>query len=570
MNLHSTSSRHRHQGYALMLVVIFIGVSLVTLTGVLSGTANSALFTDRNNAYAFGVSAADAAMEKTVGTMTQDYMDQGESTVYANLGTYRASVPSAKTESDYWADYEFTDAAGKVNAVSVERTANWTYGELPDKYRNLKGNFATYKVTATARPTTGTRTNIVATVQQDLLLASIPIFAYQFFYALDLELCPVEDFDVYGRIHCNRSIYFQPDSPGVLTLRGDVSVACGLNHTNSPLDPVYRQFKSVVYQAERDTRSRVLKLPLGTNTTTDLLRTLIEIPPISESATSLVGQQRFYNKAEMIILIRDSGVTATSGYYNGFATTIPWSTVDKFVNTNLFFYDKREGREVRVVDFDIAKLNNQAANLKSLLNRDVKIVYIADISTTDSYAMKAIRVINAATLPTTGLTIATVNPLYTRGHFNTTGANTGTTNTTKAYPGALVADAVTTLSGNWSDTYSYYDFTSRRAANTTINAAIITGIVPSNGSSYSGGVENSLRLLEDWHSRTLTFNGAVSVLFDSRIATAPWGSTADVYNPPDRNWSWDQNFWTQSKLPPGTPEVRTILRSQYTATQVAK
>ena len=103
---------------------------------------------------------------------------------------------------------------------------------------------------------------------------------------------------------------------------------------------------------------------------------------------------------------------------------------------------------------------------------------------------------------------------------------------------------------------------SRNAADTTINAALLGGIVPSNGSSYSGGVENFPRFLENWSGDTLAYNGSMVVMFYSKLATAPWG-TSDVYSPPTRQWTFDLNFMDVTKLPPGTPEVRALIRGEW-------
>jgi len=63
------------------------------------------------------------------------------------------------------------------------------------------------------------------------------------------------------------------------------------------------------------------------------------------------------------------------------------------------------------------------------------------------------------------------------------------------------------------------------AASDTVNAAILTGNVPSTGpgtNQFSGGVHNLPRLLEDWGrstNQTLTLNTSLACLFNSRYAT---------------------------------------------------
>ena len=110
----------------------------------------------------------------------------------------------------------------------------------------------------------------------------------------------------------------------------------------------------------------------------------------------------------------------------------------------------------------------------------------------------------------------------------------------------------------------------RNASSTTVNSAIFTGIVPTSGSNYSGGVENLPRILEDWSGDTFTYKGSMIVLFNSETATAKWlntGSANNVYNAPIRNWSFDTQFLESSKLPPGTPSVRILSRMTWATTQ---
>ena len=105
---------------------------------------------------------------------------------------------------------------------------------------------------------------------------------------------------------------------------------------------------------------------------------------------------------------------------------------------------------------------------------------------------------------------------------------------------------------------------SRIAANTTVHAAVITGIVPTGGGAYSGGAENSLRLLEDWTGKTLTFKGSLLVLYYSKVADAAWGGPG-VYAPPVRAWSYDPKLSNSTGIPPSMPSARTVFRSDWTA-----
>ena len=137
-----------------------------------------------------------------------------------------------------------------------------------------------------------------------------------------------------------------------------------------------------------------------------------------------------------------------------------------------------------------------------------------------------------------------------------------------------MSDALTILSGNWVDANSGATLGSsgggvRTAINDTVNAAILTGIVPSAGSgatTFSGGAMNLPRLLEDWGNGgavTLTLNTSIVNLFASTRATNQFQNPGNYYYAPTRQFSFDQNFLQYSRQPPGTPMLCAILRSKW-------
>jgi hypothetical protein len=187
--------------------------------------------------------------------------------------------------------------------------------------------------------------------------------------------------------------------------------------------------------------------------------------------------------------------------------------------------------------------------------------------------LTAVRLVNGAAMPTTnGLTVATQLPLYVLGNYNlNNGDPNAGTNTSLTQPASLVGDAVTILSSAWNDgTSSSTTASGRLAVNTTVNAAIIAGIVSTtavgNNKYYSGGVENFPRFLEDWDNKALTYNGSMVVMFNSRYATNFWQSPSGsaYYTPPARKWAFDVNFLNQTKLRPSTPQLRVLVRGQWT------
>jgi hypothetical protein len=241
--------------------------------------------------------------------------------------------------------------------------------------------------------------------------------------------------------------------------------------------------------------------------------------------------------------------------------------------TNVTFYDFRESKTVQAVQIDVAKFNawlitNTASggenwNFENTFGptskgHNLDSIYVYNNVPLTTAQLPAVRIINGQQLPSSfGLTIATPQPLYVLGNYNvqTNGGSPvlGTTNTASTYPAALMGDAITILSGNWRDSVDNENPTPNA---TTINAATLEGIVPSDptiNGSYSGGVENFLRLLENWAGVTLTYNGSIAVMFDSQYATNHWGGS--YYGVPARNWNFDSNFLNLNKLPPLTPSV---------------
>jgi len=173
-----------------------------------------------------------------------------------------------------------------------------------------------------------------------------------------------------------------------------------------------------------------------------------------------------------------------------------------------------------------------------------------------------------------GLTIASDNPVYVWGDFNT-GNNPPSDNSSSPdptqpsgssytrQPAAIIGDAVTILSNHWTDGASTKALTDpgRAATNTTVNAAIVAGDVPSGTSSgnYSGGAESLMRFLENWSGKNLTYYGSLVEIYHSRQGTGIWGK-ANVYNPPILNFYYDTNLQTTS--PPGNLQLATYLQQQ--------
>jgi hypothetical protein len=353
-------------------------------------------------------------------------------------------------------------------------------------------------------------------------------------------------------------------------------------------------------------------MPIGTNNDPVSVRALLGIPPSSLAVPSLAGYSTngspyLYNSSDLIISNAASGANITIYYNNqnvaGGLTKIDPDVVQtnsagsitnsyySFV-TNVTFYDYRETDTVKATQIDVAKLNAWLANTSSRggsqyndknaygftgKGHAINSVYVFNSATLSSTQLPAVRLVNGSKLPSAGLTVSTAQPLYVQGDYNTT---TDGVNFSKGLgdpatkgntvPAALMGDSISILSSAWRDTNtSSTAVGSRVATTTTINAAALEGIVQStlSGSTklYSGGLENFLRLSEDWSVNggvPLVYNGSIVVLFPSQYATNAWANAS--YGVPKRQWGFDLNFTKGPQyLPPLTPTVKYVYRRTW-------
>lgn len=566
------SSRKKLAGYALLVVMLFAAVSLITLGGALTWTSSTAKITNRNNQHFDATAAAEAATEKVLSQMSGDFQASGHGTVVSKLSTYRNARPTT-AEDAYWSNFAFNNGAGSQDKTHVEQLTTWGYTNLSSQYAGLKGYASTYKIISNARSTVPPVTT--AAVKQEVQLASVPVFQFAIFYTMDLEINPGANMSVNGRVHSNGEIYTRPNPSATLNYLDHVTAVRNINLFKSPLDPSSRPTSGTVnFGSEHDARVSSLTLPIGTNNSPGAVHSVVEIPPWSESSSSLMGKQRYYNKADFILIYSNLTVTAWARDQFGVLNAVPPAHYTPFASTNtsLNFYNVREGKTIKTVEICVEcfKVYSEGTFFSNY-GRRANTIYVADKRTHSSGNQSGVRLVNGHTLPQGGLTVATPNPLYVKGHYNAPAGPPnyrGTSNTSNTRPASLVGDAITILSANWNDTKgnTALEGGSRNADHTTVNAAILAGIVPSDGVYYSGGVENFPRFLENWSGKTFTYNGSMVVMFYSTIATGPWTGTGpgpNVYNPPVRNWTFDLNFMDAAKLPPGTPQLLTMVRGSW-------
>jgi hypothetical protein len=547
-----------------MLTLILTAVALVILAGAMDWSANSTRMTYRYDQYGRAVVAAEGDTEKVIAQIQNDFVNGGLAAVNANLSGYSQLTPTA-ADSAYWSDWTFNDASGHAGQTFVQYQNATNYEVLDSTYAGLKGFVTTMTVVSDARQMDDSQ-NVVGAVYRQIKLAQIPIFQFLMYTTGDMEISCGEPFTITGRVHSNAELYIEPDN--LLTFQSSVDAVGDILFERDPLDTRAAPAGSVVYQIQPQAHSDALNLPIGTNNTPTAVREIIEPPPAGESPASPMGQLRYYNQADMVLIVSNSSVTAESGSFNDFATAVPAGQVALFVSTNASFTDDRESKTVQPVDINIGALTAWSATnttmRAALGGRDVSSIYVLDRRNLGAGQLGAVRVENGLQLPSRGLTVATGDPLYVWGNYNQTNAAfLGINDTSTTLPASLIGDALTVLSVNWTDANSANAVAARVAGPTTVNAAILAGDVPTVAGQYSGGMENFPRFLETWGAANpFTYNGAMIKMFPSLYATNYWGKN-NVYVPPARNWAYDINFENPTKLPPLTPSLLRVIRGQW-------
>ena len=525
--------------------------------------------TYRSIQYNRSVAAAEAATEKVVSQINRDFLYGGENLVINNLNTYRQNMVPSSSDSSYWSTWEFDDGNGNIGQTYVQRAPGTNYIVLDSTYAGLKGFASTYTIVSHATDTASPQ-SVTGGVLQQLQLASIPIFQFAMYSSGEMEISCGQPFDITGRVHSNGELYVEPDNS--LTFESSVTAVQSILFQRDPLDTRGPPSGSVVYvHPDRKSRSR---------SGLDAAHRHHQHPAsrpgnhraatLGEDPSSPIGQLRYYNQCDMVVVVSDTGISATSGDFNNFATPIPTNELATFVSTTNSFTDAREGKTVKPIDINIGNLAAWSQTNSSLRystfgsNLILNSLYVVDSRTLPGTSLGAVRVFNGTNLPPNGLTVATGRPLYVWGDYNElNAANLGTANTSTTRPASLVGDAITILSDSWTDANSASPVGSRIASATTVNAAFLTGAVDTTLGHYSGGMENFPRFLETWGSTNVfTYNGSMIKMFPSLYATNVWGQ-ANIYAPPKRNWAYDANFDDPTKLPPKTPSLLKVIRGQW-------
>jgi hypothetical protein len=172
------------------------------------------------------------------------------------------------------------------------------------------------------------------------------------------------------------------------------------------------------------------------------------------------------------------------------------------------------------------------------------------------------------------LSIVTDRGMYIQGDYNNFAANVG------KQPAALIGDTIAVLSSSCASvTTGMIDCgvttATQIATATSVNAAFLSYTDPSNGNigstgyptikQYSGGLNNYMRMVEDWGGINFNYTGSFvslgapqeysGVYTPGSSTNAAFSTGGSYYDVPIRNFNYDTDFDAFDKLPPLTPKV---------------
>ena len=562
----------------ILMIAAFIGIAVNLTTATVRQT-------DSSRDYSALKSSAEGALDFAYGVWVKTINSYYKPVSAAQLAAPMATVPSF-TYFSYASSAE--NGPLEINAVdeydqpvaSSTATPNPTKVNL-DNYPGWVGYNSSYLASVRLVGTfLGGRT-VKYGAKREMTYSVVPLFQATAFFEDDLELYKTATMTIGGLVHTNSKAYVSSPSAGVLTFTGNLSYVKAYTDSveppeadtwsgyspNSTLPPTFPNgFDAQVSQVARmeplGTDSGALLSTSDSNPNNDTMRELIEPPNSAYPDPTPIADRRLYNKAGIVVHVTSttngSGqVTTTESVatQNGTSLTNAQITAIKNALTQQTIYDRREGNNVDLTTLDVSAVKS-TLNAASGFNDIIYIDETASDGTISNSDPKGIRLINGSILPSDGLTVASQNPVYIQGDYNTQGGEPSS---------AVFADAVTILSNNWNDSHSNSSLSGRQATDTTVNTAIVAGFIPSGWTNpnnnaqygYSGGLNNFPRFLEDWSSDTFTYNGSMIELFTSKIAIGEW-DTGNIYSPPHRVWDFDSKF--VNSPPPGSLDAVAIGR----------
>ena len=310
MRITDSEFKWSQRGYALLITVTFIGISLLLLAGIMTWMNGSSVQTQRSNLFLDSSAAADATTELALSYMWRDF--------YAhNLGPATNYTGYMPDQSSWPIKFSYSNGSNVANRTAVsyavgDWSTNWTaLNVFGPRYAGLSAFVQSCTVVSSAT-TKNQIYKVTATTQQKFDLAAIPIFQFAVFYNLNMEIDPGVNMTLSGPVFSDGGIWAR----GMATYNAEISAA-GVVSTNGTDPYLTNKNDSNLSTFNQGVSSNAssLTMPIGTNSSPAAVQALLGLPPTGVSPYTASGQTYFVNQANLIISNSPSSLTNVSVYY---------------------------------------------------------------------------------------------------------------------------------------------------------------------------------------------------------------------------------------------------------------
>ena len=597
MNTLAAPNSRRQCGFALVGSILFLLVAMSLVSAYITATTIELKIVGASSKSVTGFYAAEAGLNMRAEDFRQKLIAFTTPTGTPPEGSSNCTTPSEYGTGDYQCSF---DALGKTEIVTwvKETGAGSQQVTIPpgEKFQNLHAFESEYSVISQAKDTLGKTT---ALLELQFKTRAVPIYQFAAFYDKDLEILPGPEMFLGGPVHTNGDLYL--DAGKKLTINGQITVG-GDIYRGRKNDSSCKKNKIMVYDpvtplalledCDRGATSRVKVSTDDAATYNGQIVLGVDKLSLPEISVSDPNQNaNFFRLADLRLALKlnssnipDTTNAPTAIEVRNLDNTVNVDATDKLndpslcpgtaygrsVGNSTSFYDYREDNQKKMLEIDIQGLLDCAYNQNILeagraINDDTQdgLVFHFTVDGPNSIIganSYGVRLRDAEELQSSepsaplvkGLTIVTDQALYTWGDFNST----------NKIPASMISDAYNVLSNAWTDQpypCSGDCWSQRKASETTVNSAIVTG-TDSTGDSegpggkdsgkYNGGLENYFRFHENWSGVTYHTYGSFVSLGNPRYSDGSWSYGKPVYTAPKRDYGYDTDFNLPENMPP--------------------